>query len=251
LIFLVCLLFPTLISAPSFSESFAVPRILSFNLPEPEKENADALDCNLDSLEKCFRRFQHILALFDFGHRQLAVRRQPSSPQDGAQALREAETLSNWTEIASRDGAMTIWDFATAMHLVRKNLDACPTVNAMVDRSQLERAIALFHQSFPNAKHIRHAAAHPAEIHGTPARTALNSHEGSYDDGFIRIDNSYGTVITGTFNRQVLATIYGQIIGYELSQASVDKLAAVLTAVNAALTPASETLHAQHMQRLR
>jgi hypothetical protein len=184
----------------------------------PEKEHVVALHFNLISLETFRDNFADDLALLDFCSRNARA----LSTEDPTRVGDKHRMLMSWREIAGRDGAMTIWDFARTTHLISTNLEKCPTLKPMVVRKNIESALAEFQRCFPHAKTIRHAAAHPADIFGTARDRQRNAFSGPYRDDKIQIDDSREIVLSGVRGRKVTVTIGGNIINYELSQASLD-----------------------------
>lgn len=204
-------------------------------LPLGEQERARMVQQNLNELDRQLSRFEESLALFDYCEVQAQSIRE-ATPRDrfGHRTYPKLhQSMLTWRIFASREGAMAIWDFAVAMHLTRSNLDHCPTINALVPRRELESALAAFHRGFPDAKKIRHAVAHPVDIFGTPGERKKNSFTGSYEAPGVKIANAIGLAFSDISGRNVAVTIYGEIISYELSQASVKKLTEVASAVHA------------------
>lgn len=224
-------------------------RIAALGFPDDEQPFGKAVEDNLIRLDMYCQRFRHTLSLFDTCYAERAKLRQkteapgPYPPQ--------YDTFITWELIAGRDGAMTIWDFARATHLVSKNLEKCPTLAMLVDRPRYEKCLAQFQQDFPNAKIIRHAVAHPSDLYGAPKDAASNSFTGEFNAHGIEIDaNDANTVFDGISGRQVLVTIYGQIVGYELSDDSVQKMQHVRDEIHKVFAPAGKATMEAFIKKL-
>ncbi|WP_424993554.1 hypothetical protein [Oceaniradius stylonematis] len=211
-------------------------------LPPEEQERARFVQQNLDEMKTQHKRFNESLALFDYCETQRRAVGE-AAPRDrfGRRMYPKLfHSMFAWQSFAGREGAMAIWDFAAAMHLVQSNLNHCPTIKALVHRRDLGAAIASFHAAFPDAKDIRHAVSHPVDIVGTPANQKKNAFTGSYEEAGVRITDSSNTSYAGINGRRFAVTIYGKIIGYELASASAQKLAEIANAIRAACLDAQK-----------
>jgi hypothetical protein len=198
-------------------------RISAFSLPENEREHARALEGNLFKLGDFQHQFKRDLELVEFCFSQAnAIKEKISFLGDRPD---EFFMFLDWRETAARDGAMVIWDFATSMHLARDNLNKCYVLKSMVSGSDIERSIKKFHKYFPSAENIRHHVAHSAGVSGTRNYRKKNGSKGAYDKhGILMDDSSKGNLISGMKGNVFIVTIYGEIIEYELSRETLEKL---------------------------
>ena len=133
--------------------------------------------------------------------------------------------LHTWIQMAARDAVMTIWDFTRTVVEIRYNLDSCPSLNALVPRPQLEKALGEMGKAFPNRKYTRHAAAHPADMGKT--RKERNRHATSEKielDGFLSSGGnvSLSSVITG--DGVVSWTYEGRLIQAHINEGGLANL---------------------------
>jgi hypothetical protein len=198
-------------------------RIVALSLPEKEQHHARALENNLHNLDRFCQRLETNLSLYDFCDIQCAAIK-AAIPKICDRPV-EYFRFIGWQEIAGRDGAQAIWEFANSIHLARANLDQCEVLNSMVVRRDLEGETSQFHRSFPKAEAIRTSVAHPSRMHGTAFQIDKNAFTGEYSAHGIAIaGGAVKTLIEGMFGRSTVVTIGGEILEYELSQESLDKL---------------------------
>jgi hypothetical protein len=204
------------------------------HLPEVEYAAAYSVQSNLQAVASHTNDFDAALKLHDFCRgnldqmdRQCEPGNQPSKQQQEMQAL-----LKSWLPIAGRDAAMAIYHFGIAAEGARRALSMCPTLSGTVLHPELRHAIRGFRSDFPTYEKIRHAVAHAAEKDKTPEQSA--EHRVVPDRRKTR-----GFAITGLFqDRMFTNTWEGEVLMYELSQASLDKLNATAKAIFAAFPQA-------------
>ncbi len=197
-------------------------RITIQGLPEVERPHAQALDRNLTELDVVVRRFECALTLFDFCI--INVPKLPQQMQPDAQAIFEQfNRVHEWADIACRDAALTLWDFATCLSLIENNLDLCPTVSAMLDRVPLKAEVQRFERAFPGSRLIRNAQSHRIDIHGNVEAEHQNAMRGPTGDER-RFESGFdGRMVYVTKNRQKFS--------YELSAGSAEALRLIAAAV--------------------
>lgn len=224
-------------------------RILWTELPESERDDACMVSRKIIELNLCRNRFKGALALLDFSQAAMtaakinrdcvrAMHHAGSSEWNNATAsYRDSIDLhSIWLNIAGRDAAITLWDFAASLYAIRERTELCPTLKSFLKPKSLEHAVSLFHQHFPNAKKIRHASAHPSDMTNTPEANAASQDLDAF--GF-RIRNSSEYMISGMYGRDVVVTIGHEVLSCKLAEETVATLIQIEDAVNAVFVPAA------------
>lgn len=127
----------------------------------------------------------------------------------------------NWSFVAARDGAMTIYHIGKTIELTRSGLKRAPTLSALTSTDTLIDAGKRYRQAFPTFEKVRHAVSHSSELFRDKENIAKNAFSGSYDDGYVRIEDSTNVVVSnGLMGRNYTNTIDGKIISYEISEAT-------------------------------
>lgn len=131
----------------------------------------------------------------------------------------------NWSFVAARDGAMTIYHTGKTMELTRAALKRTPTLEALTSTAPLSQAGKTYRQAFPTFEKVRHAVSHSSELFRDKESVARNAFSGSYDDGLVRIENSTNAVVSNSLlGRNYTNTIDGKIVSYEVSEATKTKV---------------------------
>jgi hypothetical protein len=199
-------------SFPSNLQSLP-PRIAVQALPEGERDAAHLVSTNLQSFEAHVRDFQSALALYNY-----------------CQLLRNGPNMGdacNWSFIAARDGAMSVYHSYRALDGIRQTLTKAPTLVAMVNRAALKSAGKIFHERFSSFEDVRDAVAHAGEKTKTPEQYAKHSFSGNMNEGGIIATNVRNLTISNALSgRRYTNTWEGRIVTYELSQQSHSHLEA-------------------------
>src|SRR3569833_2171982 len=114
------------------------PLIISRVLPEEERAEADTLSMALSSLQAFEDDFRQDVALFN------------AHPE--------------FRDVAGRDGAISVWNFAKAYESTAEIGKRIPTLLSHADVSKFREARKLLKQEFPKHDKVRHAVAHAGEI---------------------------------------------------------------------------------------
>jgi hypothetical protein len=145
----------------------------------------------------------------------------------------------NWQYIAARDGAMTTYHFGKTINSIRMNLNRCPTMSDLADRTALGQVGHLIEQSFPYRDVIRNAVGHSAEFMGDPDRS--RSHAIPIPDqirALLPINPNAKIRISGTLiGRSFFNTVNGKLRTYELSSNSFNQLSAIKQTMYRAFLP--------------
>lgn len=196
--------------------------IISRVLPEDEHEAAEALSGALKQLELTTAEFISAVALFD------ATRHLARDEKDRDRR----EIVSKWPLIAARTGALCLFDFYECTEAINYNLNRCPTLMRLMDKSEKKEGRNLFKKSFPNYDGTRHAAAHPGEIHSTPEKKALNSVRVTDIPHLVLSDGPSDNTVAmsgSLFKDQYSLTYRGKLVGYAVNAESASALEQVLT----------------------
>lgn len=131
------------------------PDLNTEQLPQDERRAARWIQESLMALSGYASDFGAALRLFDESFNAYAVAAVTGTTNDGLARL----------QIAARDGAVTIFNFARTVEGLKGSLFAeCPTLSAHIDHNQLRAARKLLKECFPDFAPIRHAVAHAAEL---------------------------------------------------------------------------------------
>jgi len=196
---------------------------IDIGLPPQETETARQIKHNLDRLESYINDFESAISLLKFASEESASLIQSFyhdnphvSPPDHLDAgdmerfwvrTRERGTkkrelsakmryYSGWINMAGRDGAMTIFHVRDTLESVKEGVHSCTTLQSLVSEAELKNVTNRFYKFFPRWKSVRHAVAHRADMHKSPAAARKNSVNESFDiPGFIKSAGSTVTVL--------------------------------------------------------
>ena len=204
------------------SHHLLTPYLPIDSLPESERPAANLLQNSLYNLESYVEDLHSARVLFDFAVRKLPPFSEPSRSSDH-------EAVRHWPFIACRDGAITLFNFAKSLDAIRgarRNVPSLPTF----DSNKLKAAWKEFRTHFPSFEAIRHGVAHAAELmKDVPSYNRnVSSKSSAQDSVFFPSGILVQNAIVG---RRFSLTIDGELVSYELSEASVFNLARVRTTV--------------------
>jgi hypothetical protein len=190
-------------------------------LPQDETKHGSVIWHQLNNLESLLQTFQDDLTLFD---------RSMSSPSEFRVAL-----------IAARDGTLTLWNFAMALNAIKASLDASPELRKRMRVAQVERAIRDFWAAIPNAKGLRDSSGHASELMESPKELARNALSSGRVNEQINI-GSNGFWLGNLIGRRYSTTTFGgQLVEYDVSAATSQKLNEIVDQVFAAISPRGTT----------
>lgn len=171
---------------------------------EPEEqEEARIVEDHLGRLVRYAEDFSAALSLFNFCDRF------------------DRSLTGNWSFVAARDGAMTIYHIGKTMELTRAALKRAPTLAGLALRDPLSEAGKKYRSSFPTFEKMRHAVSHSSELYQNKEKHTQNAFSGDYDDGFISLEGVSRAVVSNSLlGRKYTNTIDGKIISYEISAAT-------------------------------
>lgn len=213
-------------------------QIATSELPAADREDAFHVQQLLSGLDSFADRFRSALLLKNhadaeimtiFEHRAEQRERDPDSvPQIGGAVQSKLHLMSHWGTIAERDAIITVWDFSTTCYNIRSGLDRCPSLNAMVDRRDLERALKRVSEAFPDRKKARHAAAHMADFQKSAKEIARHSLRGPRNDWLLHAEEGGSLFLGhGSMDGTVMYTSDGNLVAMEVTEASLQILVAI------------------------
>ncbi len=167
------------------------PRIDDSTFPECERQQVDSILILLSSLNSLIEAFRSDLELFDYAEQNPAVR-------------------MAWSSIASRDAAVTLWNFGDALKFIQSALKKCPSLKTQRKEVALKAAIGRFGAAFPFAKKVRDATAHQVGQIATPKDRKLNSLRG------VRV-----LLINCRIGRKVMYSKEGREVSFEISGGTI------------------------------
>jgi len=140
--------------------------------------------------------------------------------------------LIEWLMIAARDGAMSIYHFGKVWQAIPALVKKCPVVDALVDPQDLRAVGRAFETGFPHWAAVRKGVAHSGDFAKDRANTDQHGITGEIDLPGIKGENLRGTYFSGSLlRRNFTASVDGKMVSYEVSGATVAKLADVRDAV--------------------
>ena len=211
--------------------SISTPRVPSLAFPGSQHGVVELLNHKLSELDDHRVRFAGVLSLFDFSTAsiqsalnayQMAKAADPTGDSwADARVVRDdaMEYPRIWKKIAARDGAITIWDFGTALYAAIKHTASLKSLE--IENRHLDRIAKAFSSKFPDAKHVRHGVGHPSDISNTPKRNVAS---GSFKNASMAINKTEKLSISGIFGRDVVVTIEKRIVKCTIDQNTLDSL---------------------------
>lgn len=181
-------------------------------VPPAEHMACNILKANLFNLASAVARFAAAIALYDFC--------------DPRNSEGSAAHKNYWRNMAGRDGALTLFDFAQLIEATRSSLNEVPTLLPFIDTGALKIAEKLFASQFQYFHLVRHAAAHPGELFSTTQSLEENVITGEYMTPIGKMVNDGGAIVLGGgfFDRTYQIMIDRRLVGYDLTLESHDKL---------------------------
>jgi hypothetical protein len=236
----------------------APPKLDATGIPEIEKPAFDHIVHLLQHLGMHTENFYMALHLYDVCEREhnaffqqtlreaTASGKLDKSKLDMAGQVERFRVYSGWQEIATRDGAMSIYHFGRIVKATKSSLAACRTLSAKIDHENLHIAVNSVESSFPRDTAIRHVVGHAADFTQSIRARENHSVKGSFKANVgsagIEIKKPAGglTQFTGNSSgRSFFVTLDGKVYGYELSQATGDRLKSIRARVHASFAAAT------------
>jgi hypothetical protein len=170
----------------------------------------------------------------------IATTKFPESPLPAWQKLSaENGKLSQWSQIAARDAAMTIQHVGNTIKTIETLIQRMPMLSKMIDRKALQGSFSLFRDKhFKNSRKLRNAVAHRAQ---EIARASRNSIDGPYKDGGFTVeDGATDIYIEGLIGRTITFTHDHEVRSLEVSSNTAQFLREVVVSVFGAFEPATD-----------
>ena len=214
-------------SEPYFNER--PPRLYVKGLPEEERDAADTLFFLILDLDKYACNFEAAINLFEFAR---------------AEALTAGHNQAvQWSFIAARDGAMTIYHFGQALQHMRNTLGLCPTVKSLVDPRVLRLAGKKFNSRFRDYESLRHAVAHSGDFWRQGVDVIRNAMKKLRVGPFVLVSkNAHVVIRESLLDRRFTTTIEGRQVSYEISGETLKNLVGIKDEIFSAFRPAEKRL---------
>ena len=151
-------------------------------------------------------------------------------------------TTGGWQMIAGRDGAMTIYHFASAIEGLQASLKDCPALTAQVEHREIRNARGIFDGAFPGYARMRHTIAHVADFSQTLTKKKSHSVKGQFKKSWFSSEDEKGlTWLRGNMNDDTYAVTYnGEVFTYDLNRQSAAKSRSIKQRVYSAFDAALE-----------
>jgi hypothetical protein len=138
------------------------------------------------------------------------------------------EEYKSWARIAARDAAMQIYHVSERMNKIQTVTKKLQVLDSHVDHEFLTEARNMHPKFFPDFKGIRDAFGHA----GTFVFDAA-SHSNRAANGFIgagiHAPEAKGLIVNEAFDGRLFhTTVKNRVVGFEISQASLDNLIAIM-----------------------
>jgi hypothetical protein len=205
------------------------PDLGANTLPQGERSAGNEIQQSLRDLSSYASDFGAALRLFNESSNEDALAIITNTTNDGRARM----------QIAARDGAMTIWNFAKSLDGITGRVFAkCPMLSQHVDHRQLRSVRKLLRQTFPDFVSIRHSVAHAAELREDAEKHKIEETVGEI---FPTLHpHALGTVRTKVLIRNSLQgrsfrnTFDGRLCTYEVSTDTLASLNRIKEAAYAA-----------------
>jgi hypothetical protein len=211
-------------------------------VPEDEKDAARELQRQCAMLAHYTRQFAAAVSLFEnasaWANQALTTFYEDASfahkPQPERESMHsQGEMFAGWSQIAARDGALTIFHFGKTVDAMHGTIKRIPSLFATTN---LDAVNPLFRQHFPRFEAIRHAVGHEAEFINSPRKRAKHSTDQPFKNAMI--DAPEETFISGMLEGNIFtSTFEGKPLSYEVSRKTLANLDAVKNAVYDAFEP--------------
>lgn len=136
-----------------------------------------------------------------------------------------------WESIALRTAATSAHDFDTLFVAFRKALRFLPEWWESVDRNDFKTAVGRFRKTFPHARRMRDAVAHPENFVGTRNTVSGTNSLGSSNYPFVYMENSSNTKMEVVVNGVYTMTVDGKFISSPVTPVAAIELASVANTI--------------------
>lgn len=127
--------------------------------------------------------------------------------------------IEKWQMVALRSGTMDLFDYSKLINQLKEALEKAPTLKAQASDKLLLLGIDAFNEAFPKIGGVRHLAAHPHEI----AASTENFRNHAYKKSMM----FQHTVVYKNDDKRrpyYQGTYHGHLVGYELSEITLQTL---------------------------
>jgi hypothetical protein len=210
------------------------PAFNRFVFPEDEFELACLLQTNLFHLSHHVSVFKTAVELADYcdatrGPYRAKMLHAGDNIAEAWEASRINHQFVKWKQLAARDGAITLYNFAETKQVIDKQKAQCPTIFPHVDRKTLKRANVLFNKAFPGLADIRLSVAHAGKLAKSEEESARH-----------RVPGSKVQITQMLADRRFSSSVNSKMASYDLTAESAAVLEAVTDEIYRAYAPAAE-----------
>jgi len=203
--------------------------VLGSNASATEIETAANITIQLTLLNHYVRSFEAAVQLYEVSAEQTAAAREAlNANKDQAEVV--LEIMDGWPLIAARDGAMSIYNFGKVLSAMDESIAGLQILKEHIPTDLRRDARRLFSEAFPDFIYVRHGIAHSGERLKSNVAGKHSSLE-SWSNGHISYEQSEDApisfILTDVLSQRRYSNTWdGKVRSYEISLASLKKLAA-------------------------
>ncbi|MBC7314333.1 MAG: hypothetical protein H5U11_17730 [Rhizobium sp.] len=187
-------------------------------VPESERSAATLALAHLSNLHNYVRDFEWALSLFELCTEFKGV------------------IKTDWSFVAARDGAMTVYHFAKTFEILNTYVAKSPSLKAGSDKVAIKRAGRTLREFFPQINVLRDTIAHDGELKNTVEKAAWHPLKGPIRVGTLLVGNEAAQIeIKAIAGDQLVLTKAGALVGYRLNRAALEVLKQVAKEVSSAV----------------
>jgi hypothetical protein len=199
--------------------------------PVDEREHIAKLEALLFSLHRYIISFAASIELLKFSEEQA----KKEADESRGHGFRPSKPYFEWSFIAVRHAAHTIYQFAAVIENIQSTRRMIPTLNALIKNDQMRTAIRYFNANFGQFNDVRNAIAHEAKLGGTIEQSKRNfAPVGSVELEGVKILTSKSIDADGKFS----TSINGIVVSHDLSQKTLQSLILTQTGIYEAFADA-------------
>lgn len=190
-----------------------IPETWSLDLPSSDEMRHELLVNAFDMMNHLLDSFFAALTLFDFALERIKV------------GDKEQNVYRHWQFIAARDGAITIYNFQSALGSVTQTLNKSQYFAAKFDRAALRSVRKKFEAWFPDAADVRHSVGHASDKFENEKEHVKNGYSGVLDIPGLDLEAVTNFILTDHLHdRTLYNTLDTKIVQYTIDQSAFEHL---------------------------
>lgn len=230
------------IAVPLLGTIERVPQIDASRIPPDQDEAMKHIAHLLSGLTRFERQFRYAVLLFDASHQeeQALIQLGMSRRLDWGVMENGMWTLSAWSHMAARDGALAIYHFGNTIQGIWASLPACPSIASAINEAALREASKEFRDAFRRYEAIRHVVGHVSDFFfNTQQKRSEHAAKGKWQAGgagaFIGSTDEQGaSELPGNLAGDTYVVSFrGEATSYALNAATVDIISSVRSKIYA------------------